>query len=135
MDFVAGTIILAGAVTGWAAITRAQFDSVAQADRRIVARNAATQLLEQARARGVEPLLENALAPDAKGWRLARTFEVAGLRPHGTEPVGRLELRPLAVEGQADAASVIEVRAVVRWRAATGYDELEASTAVRKRGG
>ena len=33
-DFITGSLILAGAVTTWAALTRAQIDSAAFADRR-----------------------------------------------------------------------------------------------------
>jgi hypothetical protein len=132
MDFIAGSIILAGAVTAWAAITHAQLDSLSYADRRVQARNAATRALEEARAEGAAPLAAAPAATSPQGWRLLRTFTVAGLVPAGKEPVGRLEVRPLAVESDAEHADrpVFEVRATVQWKLLKGTGELEMSTAI-----
>jgi hypothetical protein len=136
MDFIAGSVILAGAVTAWAAITHAQLDSVAYSDRRFQARNAATRALEEARAEGAEPLAaaqDGAHGPrDSQGFSLLRTFAVLGLRPMGTEPVGRLEVRALPVDTDAEQSGrrVFEVRAVIRWKLLKGAGELEMSTAI-----
>lgn len=127
-DFVAGTIILAGAVTAWVAITRAQLDATRQADLRGRARSAALLALDEARLSGIEKPSGEA---DANGFRLVKTFPVANLPQLASrEPSGRLEARRLAFDGEGDARGLVELRATVRWRAQQGDDVLEISTAL-----
>jgi len=125
VDFIAGTIILAGSVTAWVALTRAQIESVAFADRRQQARNACARALDDARNEGLESLTADLGKTDASGFALVRRFPAANLPSLGNEPAGRLEARPVRTE---NGAGCWEVRAVVRWKNPHGVDEVELST-------
>jgi hypothetical protein len=125
VDFIAGTVMLAGAVTAWVALTRAQLDSVAFVDRRQQARNACARALDDARSEGVEALTAELGKTDANGFALIRRFPVHNLPSTANEPAGRLEARPLKTE---NAWGCWEVRAVVRWKNPHGADEAELST-------
>jgi len=133
MDFIAGSIILAGAVTAWVTITRAQIDSVAFADRRQQARNACGRALDDARAEGLEPIIEELGKPGPDGFSLVRRFMVANLPSTSVEPAGRLEARPLRTESPSSACGCYEVRALVRWKSPHGQDEVEVSTVLGSR--
>ena len=132
VDFIAGTIILAGATTAWVSLTRVQLDAISAADRRLRARSVATRALEEARASGTAPLANLEGPADAQGFRLVRTFSVPGLPSSSVGPLGRLEARPLRVEPASDpgARPVWEVRAIVRWRGVTDVSELDLATVV-----
>lgn len=127
IDFIAGTIILAGAVTAWVTLTRAQLESVAFADRRQQARNAAARALDDAKAEGAAVFAAELDKPGPDGFSLVRRFTVTNLPAVGSEPAGRLEARPLRTE---NACGCFELRAVVRWKNQHGQDETELSTIV-----
>jgi len=130
-DFIAGTVILAGAVSAWVAITRAQLDATRHADQRGKARNAALLALDDARLEGATALRTASGPADKNGFRLVRTFAVPGLPVLvSREPQGRLEARELPVEGDTAGGSAIELRATITWRAEHGTDSLELSTAL-----
>jgi hypothetical protein len=129
-DFMTGTLVLAGAVTAWAAITRAQIDAATFSDRRAHARDAALSALDLARVEGVASAGSLSVAPDKNGFRLWRTFPVAGL-PGASQPAGRLEVRPLVVDGAASSSGALEARATVTWHAEHDTTEsYEVSTAL-----
>lgn len=125
VDFIAGTIILAGSVTAWVALTRSQLDAVAFVDRRQTARNACGRALDDARAEGADAFASELAKPDKDGFSLVRRFAVANLPSSSQEPAGRLEARPLKTE---NACGCFEVRAVVRWKNPHGVDQVELST-------
>ena len=124
MDFVAGSLILAGAVAAWVSITRAQLDSNAFADRRLQARNACERALDDVRAEGPSALADLPKA-DASGFAVMKRFPVANLPSTLKEMAGRVEARPLKGE---NAFGAYEVRAVVRWKNLDTVEECELST-------
>ncbi len=126
MDFVAGSIILAGAVAAWVSITRAQLDSNAFADRRLQARNACGRELDDIRREGASAL-EDRPRPDASGFSVIRTFPVSNLPSTLKGHAGRVEVRPLKTE---NGCGCYEVRAVVRWKNLDTVEECELSTII-----
>jgi hypothetical protein len=125
MDFIAGSVILAGAVTAWVSITRAQIDAVAFADRRQQARNACARALDDVSAESLDSVVSELGKSDKNGFALVRRFTVASLPSPGGEPCGRLEARPLRTES---ACGCYELRAVVRWNTLNGVEQTELST-------
>jgi hypothetical protein len=129
-DFITGTIILAGAVTAWVSITRAQFDATSFAGGREQARNAALEALEVARPTVGAACTSLSGEADKEGFRVVQTFAVTNLPAPGPgKPSGVIEARPLVVDGRP-SPGVFEVRATVTWRAAHGVEHVEVSTAV-----
>ena len=125
MDFIAGSVILAGAVTAWASLTNAQLESAAFADRRQQARNACARALDDARAEDLESLVSELGKPGPDGFAIAKRFQVPGLPTTSSENPGRLEARPLKTETRFGC---YEVRATVRWKNPNGVDQVELST-------
>lgn len=128
-DFITGSVILAGAVGAWTALTKAQLDAAGDADRRSQARNAVVGVLERARAEGAGPLATLAGEADKDGFRLVKTFPLGNRSSLPGAQDGRLEARPLAVDG-GSGRGLFELRAVGVWRGEHGNDRLELSTVV-----
>jgi hypothetical protein len=108
-DFLAGMMLLAGAMTAFATMTRAKLDALSMADQHARALAAAEEAIDRLRTGGLPRAPQG--AADADGFRQVLDFGVPGLQ----ECTGRIEARGLRVEG-AEAGDLFEARVVVTWR-------------------
>jgi hypothetical protein len=129
-DFIAGSLILAGAVGAWASLTRAQIDAAALVERRTRALYAAEEAL--ARGRSAPAAATAAAAKSTNGaW-----VEVERFAPRGLVAVssgasgGVVEARPLAAKASFAPPAAVELRARLEWRGDTGPEKLELGSIV-----
>lgn len=110
VDYVVGSMILAGALTAWVGLTRAKAQAIGEVHAQALALAAAEEALDGVRRAGLPGLPEG--PADAAGFRLVAPFSPR--MPGLPGAAGRLEARALQVtEGRAHG--LFEVRAVVRW--------------------
>lgn len=111
-DFLAGMLILAGALTAFATMTRSKFDALAQSDQLARGVAAAEEAIDRLRTGGLTR------APfgdaDVDGFREVATFTPTA--PGLFEPKGRIEARALRVGAGAAIHGLFEARVVVTWQ-------------------
>lgn len=124
-DFLAGMLVLSGALTGFAAMTRAKMDALAQSDQLARGVAAAEEALDRLRVSGL-PKAPSGFA-DVDGFRVVTTF--APTAPGLFRAEGRVDARALRASEGAAVHGLFEVRVVVSWQdSATGRAEVRLST-------
>lgn len=113
-DFLAGMLILGGAMTAFAAMTRSKMEALAATDQHARALAAAEEAIDRVRTAGL-PRAPGGDA-DADGFRRVHAFEVEGLAD------GRcvVEARSLRLAEDGAGHDLFEARVVVRWQDAPG---------------
>ncbi len=132
VDYVVGSMILAGALTAWVGLTRAKAQAIGEVHAQALALAAAEEALDGVRRAGLPGMPEG--PADAAGFRLVAPF--APRAPGLPGAAGRLEARALqTTEGRAHG--LFEVRAVVRWGppSADGRSRASLSTVLPGPGG
>ncbi|RMG15501.1 MAG: hypothetical protein D6731_08230 [Planctomycetota bacterium] len=122
-DFVAGTVIFAGALGAFAALTRAKMTVLSQTHRRAQALAAAELAVDRLRREGLPAPPRGAADPD--GYRSVARFtptEAPWLRGH-------LDARALRM-AVGDGHLLYEARVTVRWRERDGERTLRLATVV-----
>jgi hypothetical protein len=109
-DFLAGSLILAGAVTGFSTMTRTKLVALSTADQHARALAAAEEAIDRVRTGGLPRAPQGDADPD--GFRLVLVFNVKDL-PEG---MGRVEVRSLRLDDDGPGHGLYEARAVVRWQ-------------------
>ena len=107
-DFLAGMLLLAGAMTAYATMTRSKMDALSMADQHARALATAEEAIDRVRTGGLPRAPQG--PADADGFRHVMDFGVVGL----LGCTGRIEARSLRLEG-GEAADLFEARVVVRW--------------------
>lgn len=111
-DFLAGMLVLAGALTAFATMTRSKMDALAQSDQLARGIAAAEEALDRVRTGGLPR------APfgdaDVEGFRQVATFKPQGAGLY--RPEGRIEARALRVGAGGGVHGLFEARVVVTWQ-------------------
>jgi hypothetical protein len=128
-DFVAGMLILAGALTAFTTMTKAKVDLLAAGDQHQRALAAAEEALDRVRTGGLPARPSGPADPD--GFRKVVAFAPKAdlYDPSRTLPgvEGLVEARALRADG--DAHGLYEVRVTVRWRdSASSWARVSLST-------
>jgi hypothetical protein len=123
-DFLAGTFVLAGALTAFASMTRAKIDALGTSDQRALALAAAEEAADRVRTGGLPAAPHGDADPD--GFRAVATFRPETRLAHVE---GRIEARSLRFAGAGDDHDLFEARITVRWKdGATTFGQLALST-------
>ncbi len=122
-DFFTGTLLLAGVMATFTALTRAKFEAIAEGELHARGVAALEEALDDVARRGLAG--QPGGTADEAGFRLVSTFapEDAAL----TRGEGRIEARYLRVAG-GEAHGLYEVRVRVSWRGPTGRGSVSACT-------
>lgn len=124
-DFLAGMLILAGAMTAFATMTRSKMEALAATDQHARALAAAEEAIDRVRTGGLPRAPEG--DADADGFRRVHELAVSGL----ADGRCRIEARSVLLDDGGAGHDLFEARVVVRWKdGATRQGRVALSTVV-----